>query len=83
MLEAHRTVLISRFVTAPWRPAPLASVFAFHEIQPLPQLEQAGAPAQANLADRPRGANRPNWFVFEEVIVDHQDKGFRISIVVK
>jgi hypothetical protein len=62
MFEAQRTVLIRTLITAPWRPAPLASVFAFHEIQPLPQLEQGGAPAQANLADRPRGANRPNWF---------------------
>jgi len=60
--EAQRTFQIRRLITTPWRPAPLASVFAFHEIQPLPQLEQGGAPARANLADRPNGVNRPNWF---------------------
>jgi hypothetical protein len=54
-------MLIRRLITACWRPAPLASIFAFDEIQPLPQLEQGGASAQANLADRPNGANRPNW----------------------
>jgi hypothetical protein len=35
----------------------------------LPQLEQGGAPAQANLADRPNGANRPNWF-YQGIIHD-------------